>query len=232
MSWANKTFHNTLTSKSSRRIWVAAFDNIPQARRPPPCPENLTEIGYANLLYNPRCMVCVGVYSTSHGLSVRVGLRRTACPSVLAGFCESLQGLYRELVFPSHRHCSLVSPDIEHRVTAVGGVRDQAVAPLSGGRLSSPSQVLPTPFPNGMQVFTKDLEQLVADLEAGDDKAAVVQRYRSALVVKHQVCCKFWSGLGPATLTYPKVYARVRTPGRDGGGGQKSRTCGCPRQTA
>jgi len=66
-SWTNKTFHNTLTSKSSRRIWVAVFNNIPEARRPPPCPEDLTEIGYANLLYNPCCMVCVRENLSSHG---------------------------------------------------------------------------------------------------------------------------------------------------------------------
>jgi len=61
MSWTNKAFRNILTGKSSRRIWVAAFDNIPEARRPPPCPEDLTEIGYTKLLYNPFCMVCVRV---------------------------------------------------------------------------------------------------------------------------------------------------------------------------
>ena len=63
MSWANKTFRNVLTSNSSRQIWIAAFDNIPEARRPPPRPEDLTEIGYANLLYNPCCRVRVCVHA-------------------------------------------------------------------------------------------------------------------------------------------------------------------------
>jgi len=66
MSWANKAFHNVLTSKSSRHIWIAAFDNIPEVKRPPPRPEDLTEIAYANLLYNPRCMVRTRVFVSSH----------------------------------------------------------------------------------------------------------------------------------------------------------------------
>jgi len=66
MSWANKAFRNVLTSKSSRRIWIAAFNNIPEFKRPPPCPEDLTEIAYANLLYNPCCMVRARVFASSH----------------------------------------------------------------------------------------------------------------------------------------------------------------------
>jgi len=41
---------------------MATFDNLPKAQRPPPCPEDLTEIAYANLLYDPFCMVCACVY--------------------------------------------------------------------------------------------------------------------------------------------------------------------------
>ena len=59
MSWASKAFRNVLVSKSSRQVWKAAFDNILEARRPPPCPEGLSEIAYASLLYNPCCMVRV-----------------------------------------------------------------------------------------------------------------------------------------------------------------------------
>jgi len=59
MSWANKAFRSVLTHKSSRPVWIAAFDNIPEGLRPPPCPQDLTEIAYANLLYNSLCMVCV-----------------------------------------------------------------------------------------------------------------------------------------------------------------------------
>ena len=63
-------------------------------------------------------------------------------------------------------------------------------------------------------MFTKDLEQLVADLEAGDDKAAVVQRYNGAMFVKRQVRREFWSDLGPAALTCLEVCVRVRKAGR------------------
>ena len=59
MSWADKAFHSVLTNKTSRQVWVAAFGNIPETQRLPPCPEDLTEIAYANLLFNPRCMVCL-----------------------------------------------------------------------------------------------------------------------------------------------------------------------------
>ena len=66
MSWANKAFRNVLTSKSSRHIWIAAFNNIPEVKRPPPCPEDLTEIAYANLLYNPRCVVRARAFVSPH----------------------------------------------------------------------------------------------------------------------------------------------------------------------
>ena len=46
-------------------------------------------------------------------------------------------------------------------------------------------------------MFTKDLEQLVADLKASDDKPTVVQRYSCKMIVKHEVRREFWSDLGP-----------------------------------
>lgn len=46
-----------LKSKLSRPIWIATFSNIPEDRRPPPCPDVLTEIEYVNLLYDRRCNV-------------------------------------------------------------------------------------------------------------------------------------------------------------------------------
>ena len=42
------------------------FYNVPEAQRPPPCPEDLAEIAYAKLLYNPCCMVCACVYISFH----------------------------------------------------------------------------------------------------------------------------------------------------------------------
>ena len=65
MSRTNKVFRDALTDKSSRQVWIAAFDNIPAAKRPPPCPEGLAEIGYASLLYNSCCMVCMCLRFTS-----------------------------------------------------------------------------------------------------------------------------------------------------------------------
>ena len=64
-------------------------------------------------------------------------------------------------------------------------------------------------------MFTKDLEQLGADLGAADDKAVVVQRYNGEMFVKRQVRCKFWSDFGPAALTYLKVCVRDGKAGRE-----------------
>jgi len=61
VSWINKAFRNVLARKSSRRVWMATFDNLPKAQRPPPCPEDLTEIAYADLLYDPFVW-CVRVF--------------------------------------------------------------------------------------------------------------------------------------------------------------------------
>ena len=51
-------------------------------------------------------------------------------------------------------------------------------------------------------MFTKDLKQLTEDLEAADDKSAVIQRYKDALTVKGEVRHEFWSDLGSVVLTY------------------------------
>ena len=67
VSWTNKAFRNILAKETSRHVWIASFNNIPKSQRPPLCPEDLTEIAYANLLYNPLCKVRVCLCSTSHG---------------------------------------------------------------------------------------------------------------------------------------------------------------------
>ena len=46
-------------------------------------------------------------------------------------------------------------------------------------------------------MFKKDLEKLTADLEATDNKAAVVQQYEYALGAKSRVCCEFGQILVP-----------------------------------
>jgi len=47
--------------------------------------------------------------------------------------------------------------------------------------------LLVLPLPNQIHMFTKDLERLAADLEASDDRAAVVQQYKDRFVVKSKV---------------------------------------------
>jgi len=51
--------------------------------------------------------------------------------------------------------------------------------------------LLVLPLPNQIHMFTKDLNQLAADLEASDDQAAVVQRYKDEFAVKVKVRCGF-----------------------------------------
>jgi len=59
ISWTAKILNRFLTSKSSRHVWLASFKTIPKNEEPPPCPSGMSEMAYVNLLYGPRCMVCV-----------------------------------------------------------------------------------------------------------------------------------------------------------------------------
>lgn len=54
LSWCNKFLRAVLTSKSSRFVWAAALSAIEKL---PPCPQDLTEIAYSNLLFHPYCFV-------------------------------------------------------------------------------------------------------------------------------------------------------------------------------
>jgi len=105
-------------------------------------------------------------------------------------------------------------------VIIAGGVEDQAVIPLSRDKIHSSSQVLPVlyikslcpnqvrivfltlirllvpPLSKRLYVFTKDLKRLKADLMATEDEAAVIQRYKDALVMRSEVCREFWSAFG------------------------------------
>jgi len=132
------------------------------------------------------------------------------------------------------------------RVTVVGGTQDQAAVAVSRGKLRSSSQILPTfyirsgrsaqfhltplplsspvpPPPRKAYVFTRDLERLVEDLRKADDKAAVIRRYKDALILKREVCCEFRSGF-MITYLHPKVYRSV------GRVVERGRRCDCPRQ--
>ena len=85
---------------------------------------------------------------------------------------------------------SLLMPN--RSVIIKDGAQDQTVISLSGGKLHSLIQVLPAIcIRRRVYVFTKDLNQLTADLKAADDKAAVIKRYKDALVVKNKVRCGF-----------------------------------------
>lgn len=61
ISWTAKVLNGFLTRKSSRHVWQASFDGTPERERPPPCPSELTEMAYANLVYGRYCTVRVTV---------------------------------------------------------------------------------------------------------------------------------------------------------------------------
>lgn len=81
-----------------------------------------------------------------------------------------------------------------------------------------------------MYVFTKDVKQLTADLDAIGDKEAVIQRYRNADIAKGEVRCESLLGLCPAVLTCLNVCARDESDGRNRKSGEGNRTRGGPEQ--
>ncbi|KAG8785308.1 hypothetical protein FRC12_017746 [Ceratobasidium sp. 428] len=52
---SNKCFRNIFTSRSSRHMWQAAFQNLPEL---PECPPSLSELNYASLLFSGICSSC------------------------------------------------------------------------------------------------------------------------------------------------------------------------------
>lgn len=79
-------------------------------------------------------------------------------------------------------------------------------------------------------MFTKELKQLIADLEGTDDKSAVTQRYDDALVAKSEVRNEFRSDFGSTVFTYLEVCTGVGSTGESGEGGQRSHAYGGSRQ--
>ena len=79
-------------------------------------------------------------------------------------------------------------------------------------------------FHERIYILTKDLKQLMADLEATDDELAVIQRYKDALAAKGEVCCDPWSDSNPVILTYFEVCARIGRARKSGESGQRGRT--------
>ena len=64
ISWTSKILNQFLTSKSSRHVWQASFEGIPEGEKPPPpCPPEITEMGYAKLMYGQCCTVCLSVFN-------------------------------------------------------------------------------------------------------------------------------------------------------------------------
>ena len=54
LSWCNQFLRSVLTSKSSRFVWAAVLSAVEGL---PPCPQDLTEIAYSNILFHPYCYV-------------------------------------------------------------------------------------------------------------------------------------------------------------------------------
>ncbi|KAJ3557330.1 hypothetical protein NM688_g1532 [Phlebia brevispora] len=123
MSRANKTFRRFLMTRSSEFIWRRARENVPGL---PPCPEDLSEPAYANLVFDTHCHECLssGVKTVFWEFRVRY------CPSCRKQkfMCQSavvqkhpilskLDGLEFDLFFPSIPYGSEGSkyhvPDVE-----------------------------------------------------------------------------------------------------------------------
>lgn len=75
-----------------------------------------------------------------------------------------------------------------------------------------------------MCVFTKDLKQLIADLETTDDEAAVIRRYADTFIAKDKVRREFSSDFEPAVLTCLKVCTGVGKVREKRESGQRSHT--------
>jgi hypothetical protein len=56
ISWTTKAFRHVLTTTSSRTVWMNSFASVEGL---PACPDDMNEVEYANLLFNPLCQVWV-----------------------------------------------------------------------------------------------------------------------------------------------------------------------------
>ncbi|KAI0089583.1 hypothetical protein BDY19DRAFT_942988 [Irpex rosettiformis] len=56
LSRLSKAFRALFTSRSMKPVWRAARLNVPGL---PPCPEDLTELAYGNLLFDTSCNNCM-----------------------------------------------------------------------------------------------------------------------------------------------------------------------------
>jgi hypothetical protein len=62
ISWTAKILNKFLTSKSSRHIWQTSFKTVPEKEQPPPCPSEMTEMAFANLVYGRYCTVRISMF--------------------------------------------------------------------------------------------------------------------------------------------------------------------------
>lgn len=56
ISWTTKAFRRVLTSTSSKTVWMDSFAAVAGL---PDCPEDMNEVEYASLLFNPLCQVLI-----------------------------------------------------------------------------------------------------------------------------------------------------------------------------
>ncbi|KAF9533611.1 hypothetical protein CPB83DRAFT_845563 [Crepidotus variabilis] len=116
----SKTFKNLLMKRSSRLVWRRARANVPDF---PECPDDLTEIGYARLVFESHCQVCDQGRSYDVRLVRMWSARARFCGECLeANFVQKetgkkLKNIYPEKVkkvlptrVPWHGHESIYKP--------------------------------------------------------------------------------------------------------------------------
>jgi len=89
-------------TRSSKSVWMSAYGNVPGL---PPCPSDLNEVQYANLLFSNHCHVCALVHLSSHS-------KVTLVPStayLLMPYIPSCGCLGRVHVASAARVCELLS---------------------------------------------------------------------------------------------------------------------------
>lgn len=58
LSRTSKSFRTFLMARSAVPLWRAARNNVPDL---PPCPDDLSEPAYANLVFDTHCSVSHGI---------------------------------------------------------------------------------------------------------------------------------------------------------------------------
>lgn len=66
ISWTTKAFRRVLTTTSSKTVWMNSFASVDGL---PACPDDMNEVEYASLLFNPFCQVWVKIRSVPSAFS-------------------------------------------------------------------------------------------------------------------------------------------------------------------